>query len=240
MEKVLEEISVHTMNPLHRRGPVFYASLPCTTMNKEETKRHLVSVLWDRLATIGSPLWTFPDSSNRTAFPIHLARDPLGKPALLLGAHQGPAISFSECGGKVWAALCWDESDVGIDATEAVEFQGKYPFQSVFHAQEIQHVLRLAGGELREAAALIWSAKEAVVKALGCAFHFVDPLEIHVHPPIEEDSGYTFPVFLSGKALARFPIAEQALWVHSVSQGKMWLSIAVLQRLPVEGSCSTS
>lgn len=230
--------TVHTMNPVHRSGPVFYASLPRDTetpeeyeTNGEEARHRLVSILWDHLVAMDSPLRTSCLSSNRAAFPIQVVRDPLGKPHLRLGAHRGPAISFSEGGGKVWAALCGDESDVGIDVAEAAEFQGEYPFHRVFNAQELQHVLKLAGGHMDEASALLWSVKEAVVKALGCAFHFVDPLQIHVYPSIEEDDGYAFPVRLSGKALARFPIgAGLSLWVRSFPLVKMWLSIAVLNR----------
>jgi hypothetical protein len=151
-----------------------------------------------------------------------------------LGAHRGPAISFSEGEGKIWAALCGDESDVGIDVAEADEFQGEYPFHRVFNAEELQYALNLAGGDLKQASALLWSVKEAVVKALGCAFHFVDPLQIHVDPTIGEDDGgrddgFTFPVRLSGKALARFPIgAGLSLWARSFPRAKTWLSIAVL------------
>jgi len=86
---------------------------------------------------------------------------------------------------------------------------------------------------MAKASALLWSVKEAVVKALGCAFHLVDPLQITVYPSAEGaadgDGAYTFPVGLSGKALARFPIAARKLLrVRSIPQGKMWLSIALL------------
>jgi phosphopantetheinyl transferase (holo-ACP synthase) len=235
VEKDREEATVHTMNPVHRSGPVFYASLPCDTKTPEghetsgeEARYRLVSILWDHLLAMGSPLWTSCLSSNRAEFPIQVVRDPLGKPHLMLGAHRGPAISFSEGGGKVWAALCGDESDVGIDVAEAAEFRGEYPFHRVFNAQEFQHILNLAGGDLEKASALLWSVKEAVVKALGCAFHFVDPLQIHVCPSMGWADGYTFPVRLSGKALARFPTGAGPLWVRSFPLVKMWLSIAVL------------
>jgi len=190
-----------------------------------------------------SPFWKRCQSSNRAAFPIQVVRSLLGRPHLLLGEYRGPAISFSEGGGKVWAALCGDESDIGIDVAGVDEFQREYPFHRVFHAQELQHALPLAGGDLEQASALLWSIKEAVVKALGCAFHLVDPRQITVYPSaggaaggaiaesILEDCGYTFPVGLSGKALVRFPIAARgSLWVHSLPQGKMWLSIALLNQ----------
>jgi phosphopantetheinyl transferase len=166
---------------------------------------------------------------------MQVVRGPLGRPHLLLGESRGPAISFSGGGGKVWAALCADESDIGIDAAGSDEFEGEYPFHRVFHPQELQHALQLAGEDLEKASALLWSVKEAVVKALGCAFHLVDPRQVVVYPSTGRaagaDGGYTFPVGLSGKAQARFPIAAcRSLWVRSLPRRKMWLSIALLNR----------
>jgi hypothetical protein len=228
------------MNPVHGRGPVFYASLQRETRpgpNGEEDRHRLVSTLWDHLVAMGSPLWKQCQSSNRAAFPIKVVRGQLGRPHLLLGESRGPAISFSEGGGKVWAALSGDESDIGIDVAGTHEFQGDYPIHRVFHPEELHHALRLAGGDLEEASALLWSIKEAVVKALGCAFHLVDPRQITVHPSAggtaEGDGGYTFPVGLSGKALTRFPlVAGRSLSVRSFPQRKMWLSIALWNRRP--------
>jgi hypothetical protein len=238
-------LTVHSVSFSHGRGPVFYASLPygpCATeilkrsrTNGAGDKHRLVSTLWDHLVAMESPLWKRCQSSNRTASPIQVVRGLLGRPHLLLGEYRGPAISFSEGGGKVWAALCGDESDIGIDVAGTDEFQREYPFHRVFHPQELQHALRLAGGDLEKASALLWSIKEAVVKALGCAFHLVDPWQIYVYPstggPVGRDGGYTFPVCLSRKALVRFPIAAgRAIWVRSLPQRKTWLSIALLNR----------
>jgi phosphopantetheinyl transferase len=120
---------------------------------------------------------------------------------------------------------------------ETDEFQGEYPVHRVFHPEELHHASRLAGGDLEAASALLWSIKESVVKALGCAFHLVDPRHITVYPSAAEAAegnvGYAFPVGLSGKALARVPAAAgQSVWVRSVPQGKIWLSIALLHRRP--------
>ena len=95
----------------------------------------------------------------------------------------------------------------------------------------------LTGGDLEKASALLWSIKEAVVKALGCAFHLVDPRQIIVYPAavatVGENGWYAFPVELSGKALERFPIgANRSIWVRSLPQVKTWLSIALLNRRP--------
>ena len=239
MAKDCQGLTVHAVSFVHGRGSVFYASLPCgpcaaETIKGDGTngagdKHRLVSTLWDHLVAMESPLWKRRRSSDRAAFPIQVVCGPLGRPHLLLGEYQGPAISFSEGGGKVWAALCGDESDIGIDVAGTDEFQRGYPFHRVFHPQELQHALRLTGGDLEKASALLWSIKEAVVKAMGCAFHLVDPRQITVYPSVGGDGGDAFPVGLSRKALARFPLgAGRALWVRSFPHVKTWLSIALL------------
>ncbi len=194
----------------------------------------MASILWDHLVEMESPFYKCFNSSRRYAFPIHVVRGSLGRPHLLLGESRGPAISFSEGGGNLWAALCGAQSDIGVDVAGADEFQKEYPFHRVFNDQELQHALRLAGGELGSASALLWSIKEAVVKALGCAFLLVDPLQIHVYPPeAGGDGGYAFPVRLSRKALMRFPIgACRSIWVRSFPHVKMWLSITLLNWQP--------
>jgi phosphopantetheinyl transferase len=241
-----QDIIVHAASFDHLGGPVFYASLPCSTeifkghrTNGSGDKQRLVSTLWDHLVAIGSPFSKCFHFSHRTAFPLHVVRGPLGRPHLLLGEYRGPAISFSEGGGNVWAALCGDQSDIGIDVAGADEFQKEYPFHRVFHDQELQHALRLSDGELGNASALLWSIKEAIVKALGCGFHLVDPLQINVYPSVaERDGGYTFPVRLSGKALVRFPTgAGQSIWVRSLPYVKMWLSLTLLNWQPGRREC---
>jgi phosphopantetheinyl transferase len=231
-----QDITVHAARFEPRGGPVFYASLPCSTemfkgrrTNGSGDKHRLVSILWDHLAAMESPLWR-RHSSHRAAFPVHMVRGPLGRPHLLLGEDRGPAVSFSEAGGNLWAALCGDQSDIGIDVAGTDEFPEGYPYHRVFHDGEFQHASGLAGGELANASALLWSIKEAVVKALGCAFHLVDPLQINVYPSVTRvDGGYDFPVRLARKALMRFPIgAGRSIWVRSLPHGKMWLSITLL------------
>jgi len=234
--KDCQGLTVNAVRFAHRRGPVFYASTPCAAETLKgcgtrgaEDKRRLVSTLWEHLVAAESPLWKPGPFSNRAAFPIQVVRGLLGRPHLLLGDYRGPAISFSEGGGKIWAALCGDESDIGIDVAGPDEFQREYPLHRVFHPQELQHALSLAGGDLQKALALLWSIKEAVAKALGCAFHLVDPRQITVYPSVGGDGEYTFPVGLSGKALMRVPIAAgRSLWVCSLPQRKRWLSIALL------------
>jgi hypothetical protein len=240
-----EDSTVHTMNAIHRVGPVFYASRPRDSATSrrdgatgEEAKLRLVATLWNHLMALESPLWEHCRSSNGAALPIQLRCGLLGRPQLRLGEYPGPAISFSASGGKIWAALCGDGADIGIDVAGTDEFPGAYPFHRVFQPRELEHALRFAGGELAAASALLWSIKEAVVKALGCAFHLVEPRQITVYPAAAgsagEGGGYTFPVGLSGKARERFPLAaSRSLWVRSLPLGQRWLSIAHRQRQPI-------
>lgn len=240
----LAEVIVHTISHGEHKGPVFFASLPCgppaaitctgQVPNREETKHRLVCTLLDHLAMLERPLRNGSPSSAGTALPIRVLHEALGRPRLLVGDYRGPAISFSEGRGMVWAALCADASDIGIDAAESNEFQGAYPVQRVFHPEELEHAQRLTGGDREEASALLWSIKEAVVKALGCGFHLVDPRQITVSPSAGAaaagDGGHTFTVGLSGKARIRFPLASgRPIRVYSLPERKMWLSIATCE-----------
>jgi phosphopantetheinyl transferase (holo-ACP synthase) len=247
-----QEVLVQAVRLVPCGGVVLYASAPgnsafspgCAT-SRTETRRRLVTILWEHLRATESPLWGHPHFSNRVTFPIQLVCDTLGRPHLLLGEHRGPAISFSTAGEEVWAALCGDESDIGIDVAGSAEFQEGYPLHRVFHAPELQKALELAGGDSGKAAALLWSIKEAVAKALGCAFHLVDPRDIHVYPsagkeggPLRQvrqahcrhtQDGPTFSVRLTGKALVHFPMADRRpIAVRSLHQAETWLSIAAV------------
>ena len=84
---------------------------------------------------------------------------------------------------------------------------------------------------MENASALLWSIKEAVVKAMGCAFHLVAPLQIRVYPSAGLDRGYIFPVCVARKTLVQSSRgAGRSIWVRSFFQEKMWLSIALLNR----------
>jgi phosphopantetheinyl transferase len=229
-----QEVIVQAVRLVPGGGVVFYASLSGNSAastgcaaSRTENRRQLATILWEYLRAKESPFWKRLPFSSGAALPIQIVHDALGRPHLLLGEHRGPAISFSTAGEEVWAALCDDESDVGIDVAGSAEFQEGYPVHRVFHAQELHPALELAGGDLARAAALLWSIKEAVAKALGCAFHLVDPRDIHVSRSAVEEGGPAFSVRLSGKALLRFPMADRRpIAVRSLPLAETWLSIA--------------
>jgi phosphopantetheinyl transferase len=160
------QITVNTVSFPHQKASVVYACLPCTADHQAD-QIHLVSILYEHLVGMTDNM------------PLQIVHDPLGRPRLLLGECQGPAISFSEGSGKIWAALCPDVSEIGIDAAGTDEFSQEYPFSRVFQAQELQHALKLTDGDLKKAAALLWSVKEVVTRSR--AFHLADPLQLCVN-----------------------------------------------------------
>ena len=232
------DYQIPTVNELgfeHGRGPVLYASTPCPAAgaNPMEAKRRLASMLLGHLAAMKSPTGKRLAPNIRGGARFELLCGPLGRPFLRSGENQNPAISFSRGGGKVWAAICGDDSDVGIDAAGFAEFQGEYPFHRVFRAKELQKALSLADGNMGKAAALLWSAKEAVVKALGCGFHLVAPRQVTIcqwdNRGAEGGQGHALRAGLWAQAGRQVPMgAGQALWVRSFPQTKGWLSIALL------------
>ena len=238
------EINVQAVSFPRRMGTVLYACSPSDGeslaghgASRTADKIHLVSVLREHLVGMEDSPWTDRRFSNRADLPIQVVHDLLGRPHLLLGKCEGPAISFSEGGGKIWAALCGDTSDIGIDAAGTDEFPKEYPVHRAFQVQELRHALSLTSGDLKKASALLWCIKEAAVKALGCAFHLVDPRQIFVYQSaVEKDGWYIFTVGLSGKALVRFPLmASRCILVRSLFQEKMWLSIALLNWQLIRG-----
>lgn len=234
MIKDCREITVKAVRFPYQSGTVLYACSSCDTESVSDHRArrtadqiHLVSILLDHLTGMEESPGRF---SNRADESVQILHDPLGRPQLRLGELDGPAISFSEGGNKLWAALCEGASGIGIDVAQTADFPTEYPFHRVFHAQELGHALKLTGGNWKRASALLWSIKEAAVKALGCGFHLVDPRHICVDPSAAEmDGGYIFTVRLSGKALLRFPWMDgRCLWIHSLFLATMWLSIARL------------
>jgi hypothetical protein len=234
--------TVETLRFGHGEGLVFYASLPCgpgsgqipkrsETIGKIE-KHHLACLLLDHLAAIENPQLNGL-SFKGSSLSVQVVHGWLDKPILLVDGHRGPAISFSESGGKVWAALAGDAFDIGVDVASPDEFKEEYPYYRVFHPQEIAHALKIAEGDSGKASALLWSIKEAFVKALGCGFHLVDPLQISIDPAKEakdENGAYGFPVGLLKTTGERFPVAAGQSCVRSFFHGKCWLSISLLNR----------
>ncbi|MBM4284463.1 MAG: 4'-phosphopantetheinyl transferase superfamily protein [Deltaproteobacteria bacterium] len=165
-------------------GPVVYCSAPSLAVTKED----LVSFL---LATLESAGAITHPQELRPRF--RLERGPLGQPLLRLGGKPGPAVSFSEAGGRLYGAVSLT-GRVGVDATRPEEFTPPYPLARVFRSGEFNLALRLTENRPRQAAALLWALKEAALKALGVGFHRLAPREVVVGEPEPGPGGRLFPV----------------------------------------------
>ena len=145
---------------------------------------------------------------------LTLYKGALGRPCRLLGAEQGPSLSFSHGEGRLWGAMC-SEGSVGIDVAYPDEFAGGYPFDRAFSPEELDCAGGLCHNDRARGAALIWSVKEASVKAIGVGFHLFDPLEVRVGISLFRQQGFLF------KVSAGRPISA---WAREEGQG--WVSVA--------------
>ncbi len=156
------------------------------------------------------PRWRIPPDKNT----LTLQKSTLGMPCLLLGEKPGPSVSFSHGEGRIWAAMCGTGS-VGIDVAYPEEFAGDYPFTRAFRPEELDFARDLCHNDTSRGAALIWSAKEAAVKATGAGFNRFDPREVRVGVPLFKEQGILFEV-----------LADRPISTWAKTEGRGWLSVA--------------
>lgn len=139
---------------------------------------------------------------------------PLGRPRILLQGRPGPPASFSYAAGRLWGAMV-DRGRVGLDVAEPGEFEGGYPLDRAFGAEELKLARQVTEGETPSACALLWAVKEAAVKALGVGFNYFDPRQVEVGPLLIWERGF----LLSVRAGLLMPA-----WVRRVGRG--WLAVS--------------
>jgi len=213
---------------LHHGPRVLYACIRLPYSNRNRRWRN-----WAKEAAVSSlvpSLWEMYDEFRggmAARVPnMEIVSDSLGKPHLLIDGSDGPAVSFAYEVDTMWVAVGPEDSSVGIDAAESASFKGNYPFHRAFHGGELE-----LDGEKDEVAALIWSAKEAVVKALGCGFHLVDPLDLRVEPCSGDHGKALLKVHLIDRSRERLRMqAENPVPVSVFRYGGMWISVASVSR----------
>lgn len=132
---------------------------------------------------------------------LEIVSGPLGRPVLMVDGRPGPSVSFSRAGDWTFAALgC--QGGVGIDAARPEEFEGNYPLARAFTDRERLY-MRLSGLPVCRAAAMLWAAKEAAVKAQGVGFHYFGPREVEVEPPAPCGSGRRFRTVGAAETVGR-------------------------------------
>ena len=185
--------------------PIVYAAVKVGDGAREFLAARLLEALADP-----APEWTGALEWG----PVLLDTGPLGRPLLSLGAKPGPSLSFSESGGLLWGAVA-GKGQVGLDASREDDFASPYPYSRAFRPAEWDWAWRQCQGRTAAAAALLWAAKEAAVKALGVGFHALDPLDLEVV--------LLSPSWDSLRLLVRVP-EEVKAWARPWDQG--WLALA--------------
>jgi len=128
--------------------------------------------------------------------------------------------SYSHLPNQTWAAAADQSCLIGIDAASDSEFDNSYPLQKAFHPAEI------AAGSPGK----IWSAKEAVVKALGCGFDGINPLDVRIVGEACSTGSGPGNTFSSTADIAQTAVAAvypAKLMVWSQQQAdEIWVSLA--------------
>jgi phosphopantetheinyl transferase len=169
-------------------------------------------------------------TSGNAPFSPHITYDRMGKPRLVLNGALEPSISFSHCDGMTWGAMAVPALGIGIDAARADEFGQTYPFHKVFSSGELEPLLEKTD-DLDESAALLWSAKEAFVKALGCGFHLFSALGVRVSLLHWEHNSATLKVRLSETVLEKLTLdVGSQIEIASFRFVGAWVSVALLDR----------
>jgi phosphopantetheinyl transferase len=194
---------------LGRGGPVVYGAAAAGAAARELLAGRLLASLAGLAPEwAGSPAWGV----------LAVAAGPLGRPLLTIGGRVGPSLSFSEAGGLLWGALA-GRGQVGVDAAREEDFAPPYPYSRALGREEWDWAWRHCQGRAAAAAALLWAAKEAAVKALGTGFHTLDPLDIEVALSAPAREGLDVAVRVRRRAAV-------SAWVCPLAEG--WLGLALV------------
>ena len=203
----LHPIEISGLPRLGPGEPVIYAAVE----KGEGAREFLAARLVDALAGV-APEWSEASSWGG----LEVVAGPLGQPFLQLGGRPGPSISFSTAGDLLWAAVA-ALGQVGVDAAREEDFSAPYPYSRAFGPKEWDWARRHCQGQTASAAALLWAAKEAAVKARGVGFHTLDPLDLEVV--------LLAPAGEGRHLMVRAPEPVTA-WARPLADG--WLALAVV------------
>jgi phosphopantetheinyl transferase (holo-ACP synthase) len=251
--KVLHKECSMYLKPVHipksRKAPLASNQTP-TGFSKINKNIIFASCLWDKLQTAadarrqaknmlielllkeGRHILPWADSglkkqsaSRHSAFIVVSNR--FGQPLLRINGSRGPSLSFAHIPGRTCAAMSLCSDDVGIDVASSKDFFDGYPLQRVFHQDEFQATMKLFG-RYENAAAALWSVKEAAVKSLGCGYRFFAPIDLKVRIDFEFTGEDKIYVVFSDYARHRIGLAKKKVHrVHLFRRGTLFLSVAL-------------
>jgi 4'-phosphopantetheinyl transferase len=118
------------------------------------------------------------------AFPIPAGSSRVGADGTAARSWQ---VSISRCPGFAVVALS-DSVSIGVDV-ESIERLSRASIDAVaFHPDELAELSRLGADAASRARTILWTRKEAVLKATGHGLR-IDPTALSVSVPVREDSG---------------------------------------------------
>lgn len=158
--------------------------------------------------------------SADSRFPVEknvqlIKNDIYGCPRLHRDYQQSIAISFSYTGQEVWAAVAKVDA-LGIDIETPGNFSAPYPYGRVFLEEDFHNISSFCKNK-EDAAAMLWSCKEAAVKYKGTGFHFIDPRDVRIHSCMQ-DGPFSYRVSV---------MIPEKIHVVVMREQHHWLALAV-------------
>jgi len=205
---------------------ITYSYLNAKAEDRQNVKATLLSAVWPEVLLSTDNTGICEDDIIPQA---RIVSDKFGKPRLMIRGQDGPPVSFSYSVDRLWATLCPYFYPCGIDAARPSEFDCNYPFSSVFGRREFQLGLELTQSDPSETAALLWSCKEATVKAVGCGFHLFKPFDVRIVPRLASSTAFEFYGEILRAARRKMPSSDQAsIIIRSFKYLNDWVSIALI------------
>jgi phosphopantetheinyl transferase (holo-ACP synthase) len=165
---------------------------------------------------------------------LRLSKTRFGKPIFISAQQASFTVSFSYVQTDAWAAISEFPWVCGVDAASACEFDYKFPVEKVFSSEEFE-AGRLVEKDKNSVIALLWSAKESVVKAVGCGFHLMSPRAIELSVVSSSPDILRITARLQHPLSARgFICASANVDVESFRRGSAWISVALRQETQPE------
>ncbi len=144
-----------------------------------------------------------------------IIKDRYGCPRLNVEYKQPVSISFSYSGQELWAAVAEMDS-LGIDVETPGNFSAPYPYNRAFLEDDFRVISSFCTGK-EDAAALLWSCKEAAVKSRGTGFHCIDPRDVRILSCLQE-----------GHCMYRVTVATpEKIGVVVKRERHLWLALSV-------------
>ncbi len=187
---------------------------------KERLASHLVGLFHEKRRQKGS-------SHAVGSGAPRLSKTRFGKPILISDQHSALTLSFSYVQADAWGAISELPWVCGVDAASVRDFDDKFPVEKVFSPDEFE-AGRLVEKDRNSVIALLWSAKESVVKAVGCGFHLIPPRAIELRIVSASPDILNVVVSLPKRSGGRGLLcASTNVDVVSFRRGRAWISVAL-------------